>query len=388
MFRIEQLPVWHLGFRPFFLAGGAFALLAVLLWALWLTGAVHLQPTGGMLAWHRHEMLYGFGAAIIAGFLLTAVQNWSGLPGIKGWPLLALAVIWLLDRLAWFSPLPLPALVLLQAAFMPLVAITLAKPIIARRLKNNYPIIVMTLLLGACQWLTLAGLLQGDELLQRRGALAGLWLMGTFLTVIGGRVIPFFTQRGLGLAAQAPAKPWLERLTLLSSLAVALLTAAGLSDSPSPAMAGVFVLLTALHGLRLWRWFTPRVASVPLLWSLHLAYLWLLLASLGMAAWHLSVPLNPSLPSHALSVGAMSAMIVAMMARVSLGHTGRPLQVPACIVASFMLVQLAALLRIGLVPFSHWGLSLSALCWVLAFALFLWHYTPILLRARVDGQPG
>lgn len=388
MFRIEQLPVWRLGFRPFFLAGGAFALLAILLWALWLQGTVHLQPTGGMLAWHRHEMLYGFGVAIIAGFLLTAVQNWSGLPGIKGWPLLVLVVIWLLGRLAWFSALPLPALALLQAAFMPLVAITLAKPIIARRLKNNYPIIVMTLLLGACQWLTLAGLLQDDELLQRRGALAGLWLMGAFLTVIGGRVIPFFTQRGLGLAAQPPAKPWLERLTLLCSLAVALLTAAGLSDSPSRAMGGVFVLLTTLHGVRLWRWFTPRIAGVPLLWSLHLAYLWLLLASLGMAAWHLGAALNPSLASHALSVGAMSAMIVAMMARVSLGHTGRPLQVPACIIAAFVLVQLAALLRIGLVPFSHWGLSLSALCWVLAFALFLWHYAPILLRARVDGQPG
>ena len=385
---LEQLPLWRLGFRPFFLAGSAFALLAILLWALWLAGAIRLEPTGGMLAWHRHEMLFGFGAAIIAGFLLTAVQNWSGLPGLKGRPLLALVLLWLLGRLAWFSPLPLPALVVVQAAFLPLVALALARPIIRRKLRNNYPIVVMVLLLAGCQWLALAGLLQGDEALQRRGALAALWLIGALMTVLGGRVIPFFTQRGLGLAAQPAANPWLERLTLVSSLGVAVLTAAGLSDAPSLPMAGVFVLLCVLHGLRLWRWYTPGVRKVPLLWSLHLAYLWLLLASLGMAAWHLELGLSQSLASHALSVGAMSAMIVAMMARVSLGHTGRPLQVPGAIVSAFVLVQLAAVLRIGVAPFSHWGLSLSALCWVLAFALFVRHYAPILCAARVDGQPG
>ncbi|MCW2271251.1 NnrS protein [compost metagenome] len=385
---LEQLPLWRLGFRPFFLAGSAFALLAILLWALWLAGAINPEPTGGMLAWHRHEMLFGFGAAIIAGFLLTAVQNWSGLPGLKGRPLLALVLLWLLGRLAWFSPLPLPALVLLQAVFLPLVALALARPIIRRKLRNNYPIVVMVLLIAGCQWMALGGLLQADEALQRRGALAGLWLIGALMTVLGGRVIPFFTQRGLGLAAQPAGKAWLERLTLASSLGVAVLTAAGLSDAPSLPMAGAFLLLCVLHGLRLWRWYTPGVRKVPLLWSLHLAYLWLLLASLGMAAWHLELGLNQSLASHALSVGAMSAMIVAMMARVSLGHTGRPLQVPAAIVGAFVLVQLAAVLRIGVVPFSHWGLGLSALCWVLAFALFVRHYAPILWAARVDGQPG
>ncbi|MDD2058687.1 NnrS family protein [Pseudomonas sp. GD03860] len=385
---LEQQPLWRLGFRPFFLAGSVFALLAILLWALWLTGAIGLAPGGGMLAWHRHEMLFGFGAAIIAGFLLTAVQNWSGLPGLKGRPLLALVLVWLAARLAWFSPLPLPALVVLQAMFLPLVALTLARPIIRRKLRNNYPIIVMVLLLAGCQWLALAGLLQADEALQRRGTLAGLWLIGALMTVLGGRVIPFFTQRGLGLATQPAARPWLERLTLVVSLGVALLTAAGFNQVPTLPMAGAFLLLSVLHGLRLRRWYAPGVRKVPLLWSLHLAYLWLLLASLGMAAWHLGLGLNQSLASHALSVGAMSAMIVAMMARVSLGHTGRPLQVPAAIVGAFVLVQLAALLRIGLVPFSSWGLGLSALCWVLAFALFVRHYAPILCAARVDGQQG
>lgn len=158
-----------------------------------------------MLAWHRHEMLYGFAAAIIAGFLLTAVQNWSGIPGLNGRALQGLFLLWLLGRVSWFLPLPDSLLVVIEGSFLPLVALALARPIVQRRLRNNYPIVGLVLLIAACQWLTLVGWLRQDELWQRRGLFAGLWLVATMMTVLGGRVIPFFTRRGLG--NMAPALP-------------------------------------------------------------------------------------------------------------------------------------------------------------------------------------
>ncbi|MFV3381285.1 MULTISPECIES: NnrS family protein [Pseudomonas] len=380
--------IWALGFRPFFLGGSIFALVAVLLWAGVLSGVASPTPSGGMLAWHRHEMLFGFAAAIIAGFLLTAVQNWSGVPGMSGRPLQGLFVLWLLGRAVWFLPLPAGLTVLVEGAFLPWVALALARPIVQRRLRNNYPIIGLVLLLAACHWLTLAGWLRQDELWQRRGVFAGLWLVAAMMTVIGGRVIPFFTRRGLGNMTPAPARPWLDRVCLALSIAVPLSLASGLGDRSEPLMAIPFAALALLHGTRLMLWHERGIWRVPLLWSLYLAYAWLLVACLGMAAWHAGLASAPSLATHALSIGAMTGLIVAMMARVSLGHTGRPLNVPGPIAWAFALIQLAAIARVGLTPFTPLGLNLAVLCWSLALLLFAWHYLPILLRPRVDGLPG
>lgn len=380
--------LWALGFRPFFLGGSLFALVAVLLWAGVLTGALSPTPAGGMLAWHRHEMLYGFAAAIVAGFLLTAVQNWSGIPGLSGRPLQGLFLLWLAGRILWFLPVPAELLVLVQGSFLPLVALALGRPIVQRRLRNNYPIIGLVLLLTACQWLTLAGWLGQDELWQRRGVFAGLWLVAAMMTVIGGRVIPFFTRRGLGNMTPAPAHPWLDRASLAVSIAVPLAFASGLGDDPDWPMAVLFAALSMLHGARLVLWHERGIWRVPLLWSLHLAYAWLLVACLGMVMWHAGLAAVSSLATHALSIGAMTGLIVAMMARVSLGHTGRPLKVNGAIAWTFALVQLAAVARVALTPFTALGLSLAVLCWCLALLLFAWHYLPILLRPRVDGMPG
>ncbi len=379
-------PVWRLGFRPFFLAGALFALLAVALWAAVLLGWASLAAVpGGMLAWHRHEMLFGFGLAIIAGFLLTAVQNWTGRPGLSGWRLITLFGVWLAARLAWFAPVPLVALIALQLAFIGLFIAQMAHQLIAARQRNNYPILLVLSLLALCQSLTLTGLAQGDDELQRRGTLAALWLIAVLLSLIGGRVIPFFTQRGLGRPEAFAAHPWLDRLLLVSGLLVAALHASGHSLQASPWQAMPFIVLAVLHGLRLWRWYLPGIWGVPLLWSLHLAYAWLLVASLGMTAWHLGWPGRPSLASHALAVGAMGGLILAMMARVSLGHTGRALQPPRAMAWAFALLNLGALIRIT--ASGEW-LGLAAACWGAAFALFAWHYTPMLCQPRVDGHPG
>lgn len=378
-------PVWRLGFRPFFLAGALFALLAVALWAAVLYGVAGLAVPGGMLAWHRHEMPFGFGLAIIAGFLLTAVQNWTGRPGLSGWPLISLFGVWLAARLAWFVPTPLAVLIGLQLAFIGLFIAQMARQLIAARQRNNYPILLVLSLLALCQSLTLAGLAMGDDSLQRRGVLAALWLIAVMLSLIGGRVIPFFTQRGLGRVEAFAAHPWLDRLLLACGVLVAALFASGHNLQATPWLAAPFIVLSVLHGLRLWRWHLRGIWGVPLLWSLHLGYAWLLVASLGMVAWHLGWLAQPSLASHALAAGAMGGLILAMMARVSLGHTGRALQPPKAMAWAFGLLNLGALIRVA--AGSGW-LWLAAVCWGVAFALFAWYYTPMLCQERVDGHPG
>ncbi|MNM49327.1 NnrS protein [compost metagenome] len=384
------VPLLRLAFRPFFLAGCGLALLAVPLWLAALNGSLgDWQPAGGWLAWHRHELLFGFGLAIIAGFLLTAGQTWTGQPGLSGTPLAALALLWLAARIAWLANLPWPLLALLELAFPLIVALLMGAMLWRVRQKRNYPVVLVLLLLTAADAVSVYGLLQGHDGWQRQGVLSAIWLVAAMMGLIGGRVIPFFTQRGLGRVEGVAPWPWLDWLLLAGAALVAVLYAAGPALAANVWIGLLFAALTLGHGVRLWRWHDRGLWRVPLLWSLHLAYGWLALACLGMALWHFGVALNPSLAVHCLTIGAMAGLILAMIARVSLGHTGRPLQPPAGMTLAFILLNLAGVSRVLLVlwlPMA--GLWLAAVCWVGAFALYAWRYAPMLLRARVDGHPG
>ncbi|MBJ2270633.1 NnrS family protein [Pseudomonas sp. MF6772] len=382
-------PLFRLAFRPFFLGGCLLALLAIPLWLLALAGDAGWQPAGGWLAWHRHELLFGFALAIIGGFLLTAVQTWTGRPGISGTPLAVLAGVWLAARLAWLFNLPWPLLAVLELSFPLAVAGLMGWTLWKVRQQRNYPIVLVLLLLALADGLSLYGLLRADEGWQRQAVLTGLWLVAAMMGLIGGRVIPFFTQRGLGRTEAVKPWPWLDYLLLAGSALVALLYASGVALMPSLWVGLLFALLGLGHLLRLVRWHDPGLWRVPLLWSLHLAYAWLAVACLGMALWHVGVPLSPSLAVHALTVGAMGGLILAMIARVSLGHTGRPLTPPKGMTLAFALLNLACLSRVLLVliwPYA--ALWLAGLCWTLGLGLYLWRYAPMLWRARVDGHPG
>ncbi|ROL73957.1 NnrS family protein [Pseudomonas vranovensis] len=383
-------PLLRLAFRPLFLAGCALAVLAIPLWLAALNGALgNWQPAGGWLAWHRHELLFGFGLAIIAGFVLTAVQTWTGQPGLSGKPLAGLALLWLGGRVAWLVNAPWPLLALLELGFPLLVAVLMGRTLWQVRQKRNYPIVMVLLLLTAVDGLAVYGLVQGHDGWQRQGVLGGLWLVAAMMGLIGGRVIPFFTQRGLGRTQAVAPWPWLDWLLLAGSTLVALLSAAGPALQVNAGIGLLFAALALGHIVRLWRWHDRGLWQVPLLWSLHLAYAWLALACLGMALWHFGAPLNPSLAVHCLTIGAMAGLILAMIARVSLGHTGRALLPPRGMTLAFVLLNLAAVSRVLLVLWMPLGgLWLAGLCWVLAFALYAWRYTPMLLRARVDGHPG
>ncbi|MBF3042630.1 short-chain dehydrogenase [Pseudomonas aeruginosa] len=301
-------PIWRLGFRPFFLGGALFAVLAIALWLAALAGLWSgWQPVGGWLAWHRHEMLFGFGVAIIAGFLLTAVQTWTGVPGLQGKPLALLAGLWLAARLAWLFDAPLALLLVLQLSFLPLLAWAIGRSLWRVRQKRNYPVVGLLLLLTLADALVLLGLFEGNDDWQRRASIAALWLIAGMMNLIGGRVIPFFTQRGLGRQQQVPAIAWLDNGILLGCVLVALLTAAGVTTQPTPWLAGLFAALGGAQLWRLWRWRDRGIWQVPLLWSLHLAYFWIAVAPLGMALWSLGLALAPLAYARGASLALESA---------------------------------------------------------------------------------
>ena len=378
-------PVFRLAFRPFFLGACLLAALAIPLWLLALAGMTgDWQPAGGWLAWHRHELLFGFGVGIIAGFLLTAVQTWTGRPGLSGAPLAALVALWLAARLGWLLNVPWPLLALLELSFPLAVAGVMGWTLWKVRQTRNYPIVLVLVLLAVVDGVSLA-----DAGLQRQAVLAGLWLVAAMMGLIGGRVIAFFTQRGLGRVEAVKPWPWLDYLLLGGSVLVALCYASGVALLPSLWLGALFAVLGLGHLLRLVRWHDRGLWRVPLLWSLHVAYAWLALACLGMALWHLGVSLNPGLAVHALTVGGMGGLILAMIARVTLGHTGRPLQPPRGMGLAFVLLNLACVCRVFLV--GVWpvlGLWLAGVCWCVGFGLYVWRYGPMLWRSRVDGHPG
>ena len=387
----EQIvPLFRLGFRPFFLLGALFSCLAMLGWLGQLNNWFALPGIGNPIWWHAHEMLFGFGAAIVAGFLLTAVQNWTAHPGVRSWPLALIVGLWVLPRclLPWLGEDNL-ILMALDLAWLPLCAWFLAKPVIMTRQWRNLffaPLLLILTLLNGASWLWRDEWSAVEHLL-----ITTVLLFTTLIAVMGGRVIPFFTARGTG-QEKAPPSPWLERGALASLWLILLLWLLPDSWTNSLYMVPLYIVAAGLHLGRQMRWRPGTTLAQPLLWSLHLAYLFIPLGLLALAAQAAGLPLSLSLASHLLSAGCMGTMILGMIARVSLGHSGRALHVGRRITLAFALVILSAFMRV-LLPL-YWpsltltGWNLSGWSWIAAYGLFVWVYTPILTRPRADGRPG
>ena len=387
----EQIvPLFRLGFRPFFLLGALFSCLAMLGWLGQLNNWFALPGIGNPIWWHAHEMLFGFGAAIVAGFLLTAVQNWTAHPGVRSWPLALIVGLWVLPRclLPWLGEGNL-ILMALDLAWLPLCAWFLAKPVIMTRQWRNLffaPLLLILTLLNGASWLWRDAWSAVEHLL-----ITTVLLFTTLIAVMGGRVIPFFTARGTG-QEKAPPSPWLERGALASLWLILLLWLLPDSWTNSLYMVPLYIVAAGLHLGRQLRWRPGTTLAQPLLWSLHLAYLFIPLGLLALTAQAAGLPLSLSLASHLLSAGCMGTMILGMIARVSLGHSGRALHVGRRITMAFALVIVSALVRV-LIPL-YWptltltGWNLSGWSWIAAYGLFVWVYTPILTRPRVDGRPG
>lgn len=389
----QTLPLFRLAFRPLFLCGAAFSVLAMLLWSLTLAGGLAFRPYGGGLFWHSHEMLFGFVAAIVVGFLLTAVQNWTAMPSLRGPKLALLFALWLLPRLLILSDAcPWWLLLPLDLAFLPMAGYWLAKPLIAVGQTRNLFFVPILILLSAANLLMHLSVVLGISSLQSHGYLAAIWLVILLMSVLGGRVIPFFTANGTG-KPKVEALPWLEWGCLGSTWLAFIIYASGLAQFLQPTMlAGLLAVCALCHAIRCARWRFGSTLAVPLLWSLHLAYWFIPIGLALMALSYATAWLALSTAFHAVTVGAMGGMILSMMARVSLGHTGRLLQPPKLMSFAFALMVFAALVRVfgqWLLPqYWHGVIALSAAAWLVAYCCFVGCYFAVLTQPRVDGRPG
>lgn len=380
-----KFALWNLGFRPFYLLASSFAALSVLLWVGQYAGylpAIHLRNP----AWHGHEMLYGYTLAVVAGFLLTAVRNWTGKPTPSGATLMALAMLWVAGRVLVMTPFAVAAAVV-NAAFPVAVAIGIGIPIVQSRNRRNYFFIALLLLLGLAVLalhLSHLGILPWPE---RASLQVGLDVVLFIISVMAGRVIPMFTNNGIP-GVQATRHPVIEKLALggvLAMLAADLLQA-------SPTVIGVLALIVAVaHAARLTLWQPWRTLGTPMVWVLHVAYGWIViyLVLRGLAALGL---VGDLFAVHALTIGAIGGMTIGMMTRTARGHTGRPLVADGFEVACYVLVVLAATLRVFggmLLPEAYLAAVVaSGVCWSAAFAIYAVRYWPVLSRERFDGRPG
>ncbi len=373
------------GFRPFFLVAGLFAPLAMLVWigALTLGWAIG-GTTYGPLAWHGHEMLFGYSVAPLAGFMLTAIPNWTGRLPVSGAPLLALVVTWLVARVLMLEPdlLGLYPAALVDAALLPLLAVIAAREIIAGRNWKNLKILVALVALSAVNVGFHAVVLSGGDpaALFRAGVAIFVALVG----LVGGRIIPSFTRNWLVKAGRKvlPAPFGRFDVVAMAGLVVALVAWTIQPGELPTALAAA--VAAGLQLARLWRWRGPATIEEPLLFILHLAYLFIPLGLFGIvletAGWLSGVSVL-----HVFTVGVIGAMTLAVMTRATRGHTGQKLTASWVTSLSYLTMLLAAVLRpfAELVP-DYYPLALEAAgtCWILSFILFLGEYGKMLVTRK------
>ena len=381
-------------FRPFFLLTGVYGVLVVLAWFCFLFAGLTLPLGWSPLQWHSHEMLYGLIPAAIAGFVLTAMCNWTGARPLQDGGLLALILLWLMGRLVMWLAGWLPAwlVALVDLAFLPVLAVYVTRILLHHGNRRNLILVAVLAMLFMGNLLMHIGFVSGDPGWLRIGQQQGLDLIMLLMVIIAGRIIPAFTANWLrnagGDADRVFRSPWTDRLAITG---VVLLIPLGWWSGESTALGVVALLAAMANALRLVQWRGWLAAREPLLWILHLAYFWIVSALLlrGIAAFTPVIPDN--LWQHLLGVGAMGTLILGVMTRVAMGHTGRPLKLPKYGLAIYIAIIAATVLRV--LAAAHLmdyrlGVSLAALFWVLAFGLFVILYLPILARPRADGRPG
>ncbi|HJU24903.1 MAG TPA: NnrS family protein [Casimicrobiaceae bacterium] len=377
--------VFRLGFRPFYLAASVFAALSIVLWAAQYSGWLRAPLIGGPLA-HAHEMLYGYTFAVVAGFLFTAVRNWSGRPTPRGGLLAGIVAIWVAARVLAFTPFSV-ATICANVAFLLAVAGGIAVPLVQSGNRRNYFFVAIVAAAAIAEALTQLGSIGALAFPAMRGLQIGFDLVILIITIVTGRVIPMFTNNAIPQAG-ARRLPILEKVSIAIVLLVLAADLAGLSGAP---LAGVLAFAAAVHSTRLGLWRPWRTLHAPLVWSLDLAYVWLPIHFALRAAAELGrAPL--SLAIHALTVGAIGGLTLAMMTRTARGHTGLPLRADGADVIAYVLVFGAALLRVfgPLVapPLQIGWIAVSALLWASAFGLYFIAYWPRLTMPRRDGKPG
>ena len=377
--------LWNLGFRPFYLGASIFASVSILLWVGEYAGLLHVGYLRDPV-WHAHEMLFGYTIAVIVGFLFTAGRNWTGQPTPSGALLAGYFLLWIAGRVSVMTPYPILAAIL-NAAFPVAAAIGLEFPLVRSANRRNYFFVALLVLLGALTLAIHLGRIGLVVLPQRASLQVGLDVVLFVIAVMGGRVIPMFTNNGVP-GVRATRTPLVEKAALGGVLALIVVDLLGVDAR----VVGVLALAVAIaHAVRLALWQPWRTTRVPIVWVLHAAYAWIVVYLLLRALAAYGFVASP-LATHALTIGAIGGMTIGMMTRTARGHSGRPLAADGSEVLSYALIQIAALLRVGggiALP-DHYLASvvLSGLCWSAGFAVYAVRYWPVLTRPRLDGKPG
>ncbi len=384
-----RIALFDLGFRPFFLLAGISAILLVTLWAYSFAYGGFEFAYFSPITWHSHEMIFGYAVAVIAGFLLTAVRNWTGIQTPSGKALAGLVILWAAGRIAPFASDIVPpwSIALIDTAFLPVLGLSLAIPILRKRQRHNLVFLVVLTALTASNILVHLQALGFTSSTARTGIYLAVYMIILLIVILGGRVIPSFTVNGI---TGGKTRRWktIEYLSIASVIAVIVLDL----TTAAPAIIGSAALFAAVvHGMRLLGWYQNKVWTVPLVWVLHLGYAWIVagfvLKAAASAGW-----INPLLAIHAFTTAGIGTMTLGMMARVSLGHTGRVLQVKAAMSWAFILINLAGVTRVFLpiiIPanYTAW-IVLASVFWGMAFGIFVISYAAILVKPRIDGRPG
>ena len=370
------------GFRPFFLLAGVFALVAMIGWIGALALGWEIGGSYGALNWHAHEMLLGYASAALAGFMLTAIPNWTGRLPVSGPPLLALVCLWLVGRIVMAAPdvIGLVPSVVVEGAFLPAMAAIAGREIIAGKNWKNLKILAgLTALSLANILFHLSVLTSGEALLASR---ATVGVYATLIALVGGRIVPSFTRNWLVKAgASSLPRPYSH----FDTVAIVILAAACLAwtiAGDSLLAAVLAFVASGVQAIRLWRWVGWQTAEEPLLLVLHLGYAFIPLGMLCVGLSALGVLSAPS-ALHVLTVGAIGVMTLAVMTRASLGHTGRPLSASVTASMAYLAVIVAAVVRpfAELLPDSyHLLLEIAGAAWIIGFTLFLIEFAPMLLR--------
>ena len=385
-------PVLRLGFRPFFLSAGIFSIIAMAIWMASFVFSVELTFSGiPPNLWHAHEMMFGYVMAVVAGFLLTAIKNWTGVEVLRGKALGFLYLLWLVARLLPLTGLmiPIEIIAFVDVAFLFLLGVVCLRPVLKVRQYKQIGIISKIFLLMLCNIAFYLGVLGIVAEGVQWGLYSALYMIIALIFVMMRRVMPMFIQNGVDGHVELSNRAWVDHSSLV------LLVCLWISDvfTDYDTLTAIFaILLTLLHSLRLAGWYTSKVWSKSLVWVLVAAYSFFILG-FALKAASIILAVSPFLSVHAFTAGGIGLLTIGMMSRVALGHTGRSVfEPPALVFWAFAALLLGVIVRVVLPLFNmdlyiYW-IGISQVLWMLAFSIFVFIYAPMLLSARVDGRDG
>lgn len=389
---MKKIIVFNTGFRIMFMLAGVYAVIGMFLWLLVYTfGFEFGLPHELNMTWHAHEMIYGYTFAVIAGFLLTAVQNWTGLKTVNGFSLAVICCLWLGARLFYHLPGPgfLTVSVLLDTAFAVSLIYSVAVPVIKAKNYRQTVIMVILIFITLTNLVYYTGAINNERSLVEAGLYGAIYLIIILILVIGRRVIPFFTERGVGYEVS------LKNYWFIDKINIPLLVVFGILQvftGYTGVAAITALILFLINALRLYGWYTPGIWYKPLLWVLHVSY-FMIVMGFGLIFISHFYSLNVYSYIHAFTLGGIGLMTLGMMARVSLGHTGRSVHESSSLLKlMFLLLIVSSAVRIFLpmilpLDYKLW-IGISQILWIASFLVFLYRYIPILSYPRADGKPG